>query len=53
MVLGDKAHEASITHSWITRQIFRAGLMSVKVERKTPDNYTNILGNLISNNFVT
>ena len=35
-----KAHEASITHCWATRQIFRGELILVKRGRKTPDNNT-------------
>ena len=38
MVLGNKAHEASITYSWVTHQYFRGGgeLISVKWNAKHP-----------------
>ena len=46
IVLGNTAHEASITHSWVTRHNIRGELTSVKTGLTTPDNYANALGNL-------
>ena len=35
-MLGNKAHEASITHSWVTHQNFWGQLISVKLGHKHP-----------------
>ena len=43
IVLGNKAHEASITYSWVTRQKFQGELILVTMGRKTTDNYTEIV----------
>ena len=36
ILLGNKAHEASVTHSWVTRLNFQGELISVKMGCKHP-----------------
>ena len=40
IVLGDKAHGASVTHSFLDTPKFSGEIISVKMGRKMPDDYT-------------